>query len=64
MNKKSVAKLLSGPVLFALCMLLIPESVLPFAVRGTLGLFLWMSAWWITIPVGVEVRAFVLIVVC
>mgnify|MGYP000028321991 FL=1 len=45
MNKKSVAKLLSGPVLFALCMLLIPESVLPFAVRGTLGLFLWMSAW-------------------
>lgn len=33
MNKKSVAKLLSGPVLFALCMLLIPESVLPFAER-------------------------------
>lgn len=64
MNKKSVAKLLSGPVLFALCMLLIPESVLPFAVRGTLGLFLWMSAWWITIPVGVAVTAFLPIVVC
>ena len=55
---------MSGPLLFAAALLLIPESVMPFSVKGVVGLFLWMSAWWITIPVGVAVTALLPIPVC
>ena len=64
MNKSPVAKILSGPVLFLLALLLVPDTIMPFAVRGAVGLFLWMSAWWITIPVGVAVTALLPIVAC
>lgn len=64
MKKSDFFKILSGPVLFALSLLLIPASVMPYSVRGAVGLFLWMSAWWITIPVGVAVTALLPIVVC
>lgn len=59
---KKLAKLLSGPVLFLLAVLLIPGSAMPFAVKGALGTFLWMSAWWIFTPVDVAVTAFLPIV--
>lgn len=64
MKTNTIAKILSGPILFLLAILLIPESVMPYSVRGAVGLFLWMSAWWITIPVGVAVTSLLPIVVC
>ncbi|XCP84807.1 SLC13 family permease [Roseburia hominis] len=64
MNKSTVMKLLSGPILFLLVLLLVPESVMPYAVRGALGLFLWMAAWWITLPVGVAVTSLLPILIC
>lgn len=63
MSRKTVLKIISGPILFLICLYLIPEQTLPYAVKGALGLFLWMSAWWITIPVGVAVTALVPILV-
>lgn len=64
MEKKMIAKILSGPILFLLILLLIPESAMPYAVKGAVGLFIWMAAWWITIPVGVAVTSLLPIVVC
>lgn len=57
MNKKDIIKILSGPVLFALSLILLPTTVFSWSVRGAIGLFLWMSAWWVTIPVNVAVTA-------
>ncbi|MDC7230115.1 MAG: SLC13 family permease [Sphaerochaetaceae bacterium] len=56
-NNTTVLKILSGPFLFALAVIIIPDSVMPYSIRGALGLFLWMSAWWIKIPVSVAVTA-------
>ena len=64
MNKATIIKILSGPALFATALLAIPDSSMSFPVRGVVGLFLWMSAWWITIPIGVAVTALLPIAVC
>lgn len=60
---KDRAKLLCGPILFLLTVFLIPESIMQFSVRGALGTFLWMAAWWIFTPVNIAVTAFLPIVV-
>lgn len=54
---KQISKILSGPILFALSLWLIPEPAVSWAVKGAIGLFLWMSAWWICTPVDVAVTA-------
>jgi sodium-dependent dicarboxylate transporter 2/3/5 len=59
MNGK--VKLLLGPALFVISLLL-PGSMMPFAVRGALGTFLWMTLWWIFTPVDIAVTAFLPIV--
>lgn len=56
-SNKDIIKILSGPVLFTLSLLLLPSNTFPWAVKGAIGLFLWMSAWWVTLPVGVAVTA-------
>lgn len=60
--KKKVGLVL-GPALFAICLLFIPESAVPYAVKGTIGLFLWMASWWITMPLPVPVTAFLPVIV-
>ena len=60
--KKKVGLIL-GPVLFLSSILLIPSGTVPYAVRGTIGLFLWMASWWITMPLPVPVTAFLPIIV-
>lgn len=60
--KKKVGLIL-GPVLFVISLLLIPESIVPYAVKGTIGLFLWMATWWITMPLPVPVTAFLPVIV-
>jgi sodium-dependent dicarboxylate transporter 2/3/5 len=44
-------------------MLVIPASVLPYPVRGSAGLLVWMSWWWIFEPVNLAVTGFLPLVV-
>lgn len=53
---------LGGPVVFLL-LLLAPVPSIPFAVRGSLGLLLWMAWWWIFEPVNLAVTGFLPLVV-
>jgi sodium-dependent dicarboxylate transporter 2/3/5 len=48
---------LAAPLLF-LMLLLLPLPDMPYAVRGSIGLLLWMSWWWIATPVDLAVTAF------
>src|SRR5262245_30670247 len=45
------------PVLF-LILLSLPLPTTPYAVRGGIGLLLWMSWWWLATPVDLAVTAF------
>jgi solute carrier family 13 (sodium-dependent dicarboxylate transporter), member 2/3/5 len=53
---------LGGPLVFLL-LLLAPLASMPYAVRGSLGLLLWMSWWWIFEPVNLAVTGFLPLVV-
>jgi len=46
--------LLGGPVVFLLLLVLLQDSV-PYPIRGSIGLLLWMSWWWIFQPVHLAV---------
>ena len=54
--------LLGGPLAFAV-VLLLPASVLDYPVRGSVGLLVWMSWWWIFEPVNLAVTGFLPLVV-
>ena len=54
--------ILGGPLVFLL-LLLAPLAAIPYAVRGSLGLLLWMSWWWIFQPVNLAVTGFLPLVV-
>lgn len=59
MSKKRIALTLIGPALFALCYLLLPQSVFPEAsARAAIGTVAWVAFWWITAPVDFAVTAF------
>lgn len=58
----STLHLLGGPLAFLL-LLVIPASVLPYPVRGSAGLLVWMSWWWIFEPVNLAVTGFLPLVV-
>lgn len=49
--------LVGGPLAFLL-LLLLPSPTLEYPVRGSLGLLVWMSWWWITEPVNLAVTGF------
>lgn len=65
MNQKTgrLIKLLLGPVLFIMCLFILPDSIFNFNARAAIGLIFWMGAWWVTLPVGPAVTAFLPIVV-
>lgn len=53
-----------GPLLFALCCWLLPESVFPtFESRAAVGTVAWMAYWWVMAPVDYAVTAFLPIAV-
>ena len=54
--------LIGGPLAFLL-LLVIPAAVLPYPVRGSAGLLVWMSWWWIFEPVNLAVTGFLPLVV-
>lgn len=53
---------LGGPALFLL-LVLAPLPAVPYPVRASLGLLVWMSWWWIARPVHLAVTAFLPLVV-
>ncbi|MBQ9983238.1 MAG: anion permease [Lachnospiraceae bacterium] len=58
-NKKRLVQVLVGPLLFALCYMLLPTSVFEEVVaRAAVGTVAWMAYWWITAPVDLAVTAF------
>jgi sodium-dependent dicarboxylate transporter 2/3/5 len=54
--------LVGGPVAFLL-LLALPSALLDYPVRGSLGLLVWMSWWWIFEPVNLAVTGFLPLVV-
>jgi sodium-dependent dicarboxylate transporter 2/3/5 len=56
------AHILGAPTLF-LALALIPLPGAPYPVRAGLGLLVWMSWWWIALPVHLAVTAFLPVVV-
>ncbi len=53
---------LGGPAVFLL-LILLPLPGIPFPVRASLGLLVWMSWWWIAQPVHLAVTGFLPLVV-
>jgi solute carrier family 13 (sodium-dependent dicarboxylate transporter), member 2/3/5 len=54
--------ILGGPLVFLL-LLVLPAASIPYTVRASLGLLLWMSWWWIFEPVNLAVTGFLPLVV-
>jgi sodium-dependent dicarboxylate transporter 2/3/5 len=54
--------LLGGPLAFLL-LLVVPAPALDYPMRGSLGLLIWMSWWWIFEPVNLAVTGFLPLVV-
>ena len=64
MTKKKIIHLIIGPMLFALCCLLLPVSVFEtLAARAAIGSVAWLAYWWVTRPVDLAVTAFLPIVI-
>jgi len=63
MVKKKTLKLLLGPVLFVLCLLLLPSALFGLEAKVAIGTLFWMGEWWVTMPVHVGVTGFIPIVV-
>ena len=62
-DNKRLFHLFCGPVLFALCLGLIPDSTLALPTRTAVGTMLWMGWWWVSMPVNPAVTALLPIVV-
>lgn len=62
-NKKKIINLLLGPTLFAIVMLIVPDSVLNYNERIAIGTVFWAAFWWITMPVHIAVTGFLPIII-
>jgi sodium-dependent dicarboxylate transporter 2/3/5 len=56
-NDSRLVHALGAPALF-LVLIALPLPGVPYAVRGSLGLLIWMSWWWIAQPVHLAVTGF------
>ena len=54
--------MLGGPLVFLL-LVLIPSASVPYPVRASVGLLIWMSWWWMFEPVNLAVTGFLPLVV-
>ncbi|MGN1347630.1 MAG: SLC13 family permease [Acutalibacteraceae bacterium] len=64
MNKKRIINVFIGPLLFALCCLVLPSSVfVTTASKAAVGTVVWLAYWWVTRPVDLAVTALVPIAV-
>ena len=63
-NKLQLVNRIIGPLLFVLCIWLLPQSVFDtFQSRAAIGTVLWMAYWWITEALDYAVTAFLPIIV-
>jgi sodium-dependent dicarboxylate transporter 2/3/5 len=62
MSDRQILNTLGGPALFLL-LIAAPLPDMPYPVRGSIGLLIWMSWWWITQPVHLAVTGFLPLVV-
>ena len=63
-NRLQLVNRIIGPLLFVLCIWLLPQSVFDtFQSRAAIGTVLWMAYWWITEALDYAVTAFLPIVV-
>ena len=59
MDKSRKIFLLLGPILFVLCIVLLPNTLFEtMKMRAAVGTAVWMTLWWITSPVDYVVTAF------
>ncbi|MGN1118662.1 MAG: SLC13 family permease [Acutalibacteraceae bacterium] len=64
MNKKRIIHIFIGPLLFALCCLVLPSSVfVTTEAKAAVGTVIWLAYWWVTRPVDLAVTALVPIAV-
>jgi sodium-dependent dicarboxylate transporter 2/3/5 len=56
-GKRELLHLIVGPALFA-AVVLLGSGAMAYPVRCGLGLLLWMSWWWVTLPVDLAVTGF------
>jgi sodium-dependent dicarboxylate transporter 2/3/5 len=59
---RKMLHMLGGPAVFLLLVLL-PLSAVPYPVRASIGLLVWMSWWWMAQPVSLAVTGFLPLVV-
>lgn len=58
-KKKKILAVVTGPLLFLICMLVLPDSVFAdSSAKAAIGTVAWMAFWWITAPVDLAVTAF------
>lgn len=56
---KKTVKIVLGPILYILCICLLPKSIFETASsRAAIGTVVWMASWWILAPVDFAVTAF------
>ena len=56
-DRNRAISVIAGPTIF-LALLLLPLGGLPYEVRCSIGLLVWMALWWITRPVHLAVTGF------
>jgi len=56
-DRNRAISVIAGPAIF-LALLLLPLGGLPYEVRCSIGLLVWMALWWITRPVHLAVTGF------
>jgi sodium-dependent dicarboxylate transporter 2/3/5 len=61
-GRRPLVHALGGPAAFLL-LAFAPLASMPYPVRASLGLLIWMSWWWVTEPVHLAVTAFLPVVV-
>ncbi len=64
MDKKRLLYIVLGPVIYLLCLFLIPDSLFTSVEsRSSIGVVAWMAFWWVTAPIDYAVTAFIPIAV-
>jgi len=62
LRNKSISLIL-GPVFFVIVLLVLPQPTFTFEGKAAIGTIAWMACWWVMLPVGPAVTAFIPIVV-
>lgn len=64
MTRKRTIYILIGPLIYLLCLFLIPDSIFStLESRSAIGVVAWMAFWWVTAPIDYAVTAFIPIIV-